>query len=229
MTDPAGRPTGSGRATEGERRTEGERPPESAAFEPERLGGARRGRPPLIAAAFVVVLVAIVAVGLGGRLGVGAFPLGAENAAPAPTLPDGSAQAASASAASASAAAPTPDVMPAFPADTGPIYTSPPGPMQIQAKRHPQTIFVHGDIAANQITWVYVGVLDDVGRVAGWTSVSLPGAAGANKLGGPTLRFDTELAIPSDFTGRLWVRAQAYDSSGKVVASASVEIPAAGS
>ena len=197
---------------------DGSRAPESASFETARIGSGGRSRPPTLAAAFVLVLGLVVAAGLGGRLGAGAFPLGGENAAlasPDPT-PDEPL---------ISVAPPTPGSMPAFPADTGPIYTSAPGPMHVQAKRHPQTIFVHGDIDAARITWVYVGVLDDLGRVAGWTSVSVPGAAGENATGGPAVRFDVELSIPDEFQGRLWVRAMAYDTSGKVVASTNVEIP----
>jgi len=198
----------------------GERPPESAAFEPARVGGARRTRPPLVASAFMLVLVLVVAAGVSGRLSPGPFPKDVVLASPAatpagpvvslPLPPDASDR-------------------PAFPADTGPIYTSAPGPMAIQAKRHPQTIFVHGDVEGERVTWVYVGVLDDVGRVAGWTSVSVPGTVGPSASGGPALRFDVELAIPYDFQGRLWVRAVAYGPDGKVVASSNVEIPVAGS
>ena len=197
------------------------RPPESAAFEPARVRGGRRLQQPLLAAGFLVVLGAIVAAGLSGRLGAGAFPVGAENlaiATPGPATEEPE----------RSAAPPTPILLPAFPADTGPIYTSAPGPMHVEAKRHPDTIFVHGDVNAQRITWVFVSVLDDIGRVVGWSSVSVPGAAGPNPnaSGGPALRFDVELAIPADFDDRLWVRAQAYDTAGKVVASVNVEIPA---
>ena len=193
----------------------GERPPESAAFQPERVGGPRRTRPPLVASAFMLVLVLVVAAGVSGRLSPGPFPKDVVLASPTATP------------VVASVSFPTvPPALPAFPDDTGPIYTSAPGPMHVEAKRHPQTIFVHGDIDAKRITWVYVGVLDDLGRVAGWTSVSVPGTAGPNANGGPALRFDVELAIPNDFQGRLWVRAVAYGADGKVVASTNVEIPA---
>jgi hypothetical protein len=171
--------------------------------------------------AFVAVLGAVVAVGIGGRLSPGPFPLGEDVRGAATPSPEPS------SFARPVVPAPPGRGIPAFPEDTGPIYTSAPGPMAVQAKRHPQTIFVHGDVDAARITWVYVGVLDDAGRVAGWTSVSVPGTAGPNKNGGPTMRFDVELAVPADFQGRLWVRAQAYDADGKVVASTNVEIPAA--
>jgi hypothetical protein len=197
----------------------GGRPPESAAFEPERLGGPRHARLPIAPAGFVVVLVAVVAVGLSGRLGAGTFP---KDVAIGPTGEPTPAQSAF-----------DRPVVPAAPGrgfasfapDAGPIVTSEPGPMAVSAQRQTQGIFVHGDLHAAKITWVYVGVLDDAGRVAGWTSVSVPGAAGPNGKG-PTLRFDVELAVPSDFQGRLWVRAHAYDADGKVVASANVEIPA---
>ena len=199
----------------------GARPPDGAAFEPAQLGGPRRARPPIVASAFILVLGLTLAAGVSGRLGSGAFPVAGDNGAPGTPEPT--------VASTIVAVLPTPDTLPAFPADTGPIYTSAPGPMAVQAKRHPETIFVHGDVDAKRITWVYVGVLDDIGRVAGWTSVSLPGTAGQNTSGGPNVRFDVELAIPADFTGRLWVRAQAYDTAGKVVAAASVEVPAPGS
>jgi hypothetical protein len=212
VTSPAGGPG---------RQPEGGRPPDSASFETARLGGRRPARPPIVASAFVLVLGLVAAAGVGGRLGAGAFPLGGENIALASADPTPVETV-------ASFAPPTPMIGPAFPEDTGPIYTSAPGPMQVQAKRHPTTIFVHGDIDAERITWVYVGVLDDSGRVAGWTSVSLPGAAGPNTVGGPNVRFDVELAIPADVQGRLWVRALAYDANGKLAASTSVEIPVAG-
>ena len=182
-------------------------------------------RSPLLAAGFVLVLASIIAVGLSGRLGAGAFPPGAENAA---VLPSPSGAGSPSPAVSLPPLDVGPSSMPAFPADTGPIYTSPPGPMHVEAKRHPQTIFAHLDVDAARITWVFVSVQDEIGRVAGWTSVSVPGTAGPNANGGPALRFDVELAIPDDFTGTLWVRAQAYDADGKVVASANVEIPALG-
>ena len=198
---------------------DGSRPPESASFEPAKLTASRRVGPPVVAIAFLLVLAGIAALGLSGRLGSGAFPATGENIALASA--EGSADQST-----PAAVPPTPIVMPDFPADTGPVFTSAPGPMQVEAKRHPQTIFAHGDVDAQRITWVFVSVLDDIGRVAGWTSVSVPGAVGPNANGGPTLRFDVELAIPADFDGRLWVRAQAYDADGKVVASTSVEIPA---
>lgn len=191
----------------------GGRPAESASFEAARVGRPGRVRPPVLGFVFLAGLAVVVAAGLSGRSSPGAFPVTGENITIASGEPP------------ASIVVPTPVLMPAFPEDTGPVFTSAPGPMQVQAKRHPQSIFVHGDIDASRITWVYVGVLDDVGRVAGWTSVSLPGTAGPNASGGPTMRFDVELAIPSDFEGRLWVRAQAYDSAGKLAASARVEIP----
>jgi hypothetical protein len=195
------------------------RPPDSASFEPARLGGRRPGRPPVLGFAFVMVLGVVVAAGIGGRLSPGSFPEGGDELAAASASPV------------VETGTPDPDRfgsagLPAFPADTGPIYTSPPGPMQVQAKRHPATIFIHGDVDAARITWVFVSVLDDIGRVAGWTSVSVPGAAGPNTNGGPALRFDVELAIPADFDGRLFVRAQAYDTDGKMVASSSVAVPA---
>lgn len=166
----------------------------------------------------MAVLGLVAAAGVGGRLGGGSFPTGGgELTAPSASPPPAELIVDPNPFASAG--------MPAFPEDTGPIYTSAPGPMEVQAKRHPATVFVHGDVHAARITWVFVSVLDDVGRVAGWTSVSVPGAAGPNASGGPSLRFDVELAIPADFDVRLWVRAQAYDADGTIVASSSVAMP----
>ena len=66
---------------------------------------------------------------------------------------------------------------------------------------------------------MYVSVSDDTGIVAGWASVSVPGAAGAGQGAGPTLRFDIEVAVPAPFNGRLWVTANAYNDAGELVGS----------
>jgi hypothetical protein len=82
-------------------------------------------------------------------------------------------------------------------------------------------MFVHGDVFVDQVTWVFVSLQNPTGRIAGWASVSVPGAAGPGARDGSTLRFDLELAVPSDFVaGPIWIQAHAYDSQGRVVASA---------
>lgn len=198
-----------------------DRPTESAAFEPARLagpGGPGGVRPPVLGVAFVAVLAIVVAAGLSGRSSPGAFPVSGENIA----LASGGA---SSGEPIASFVPPSPAAMPAFPADTGPLLTSGPGDLQLQAKRHPESIFVHGDVFVPRVTWVFVSLQDDSGLVAGWASVSVPGAAGPAASGGPTLRFDIEVAIPAAFVGRLWVQAQAYDSGNGLVATARLEAP----
>jgi hypothetical protein len=75
------------------------------------------------------------------------------------------------------------------------------------------------------VTWVFVSLQDDSGRVAGWASVSVPGAAGPGNGDGPTLRFDVELAVPAGFEGRLWVQANAYDAAGTQIASSRLDLP----
>ena len=195
--------------------TEG-RSPESAAFEPARIGGGRRGRPPVVAAGFVLVLGLVIAAGVSGRLGAGAFPNTGENIALAPS-PLGTPRSSDA----------VPPTGPAFPADTAPMLSSGPGDLELLAKRRAETIFVHGDVYAPGITWVYMSLRDDAGQIAGWASVSMPGAAGPAASGVPTLRFDVELAIPTTFSGNLWVQAHAYDARFGLIATARVDTPVA--
>ena len=195
------------------------RSPESAAFEPSRIGGGPRGRPSVVAAGFVLVLSLVIAAGVSGRLGPGAFPNTGENIALAPSQ----------LASPASSDALPPSLFgPAFPADTGPMLTSGPGDLELLAKRRAETIFVHGDVYAPGVTWVYMSLRDDAGQIAGWASVSVPGAAGPAASGAPSLRFDVELAIPDTFSGRLWVQAHAYDARFGLVATARVDTPVAG-
>ena len=194
-----------------------ERPTEGAAFDLEQLEGGRRQRPRVLASGFIVVLGLVVGAGVIGRLSAGAFPSTGENIAltssPASVL--------------ASDVAATPPIGPAFPADTGPLLSSGPGDLELLAKRHAETIFVHGDVYPAGVTWVFMSLRDDTGQVGGWASVSVPGAAGPAASGAPTMRFDVELAIPASFDANMWVQALAYDARFGLIASARVDAPVA--
>ena len=210
--------SGSAEPGAGAPRTPGPRPgrePESASFETVRVG-VLRTRPPYFVLGFLVVIAALVVVGVGGR---------------GPTTPTNAPPVAAASPSPTPApAAPTPAPPVVFPRpaaspDAAPILTSGPGPIQIVARRHPETMFVHGDVFVPRVTWVFASLQDDDGRVAGWASVSVPGAAGPGAEDGPTLRFDGEVALPDGYEGRLWIQANAYDADGAQVASSRLEVP----
>jgi hypothetical protein len=187
------------------------RVPEGAMFEAARLGGPRR-RPSMPVLAFAALLTWVVAIGISGRTPA---------AAPGVT---GSPVALASPVTTTRPVSPGPEGPPAGPGaspDQAPIATTTDGPIQLIVSRRPETIFVHGDVFVEQVTWVFVSLLNPAGRVAGWASVSVPGAAGPGAGDGPTLRFDLELAVPSDFVaGPIWIQAHAYDSQGRVVASA---------
>lgn len=218
MSDPAEPPAGTPRSAA----PRAGRAPESASFETARVG-ARRTRPPLFVFGFLAVIGALVVAGVGGRGPAG--PTGAPPVAvaspsagqvrgpvlatpPRVIFPGGSL-----------GASPPPSP------DAAPILTSEPGPIQIVARRHPETIFIHGDVFVPRVTWVFVSLQDDAGRVAGWASVSVPGAAGPGVGNGPTLRFDVEVAVPVGYEDRLWIQANAYDADGAQVASTRLEVP----
>jgi hypothetical protein len=193
------------------------RAPEGATFEAARLGGPRR-RPPVLVLAFAILLTGVVAIGISGRTpaaapGVPGSPLALASAAPVSRGPEG------------------PPVGPGSSPDHAPIVATPGGgPIELLVRRHPETMFVHGDVFVERATWVFVSLQNSVGRVAGWASVSIPGAAGPATGNGPTLRFDLELAVPSDFVdGPIWIQAYAYDAQGRIVASARLGTNADGS
>ena len=213
MTGPAGRRPN----VPGSSRPSGERPPESASFEPIRVS-ARRSRPPVLVLGFFAVVASIVAIGFGGQ---------SHPAPPAPAAALASPPVPATDEAQPSNPAASPNTA-IFRADDGPLLTSAPGLIQISAKRHPATVFVHGDVFVPDVTWVFVSLQDKTGRVAGWASVSVPGAAGPANTGGPTLRFDVELALTADFPDTLWIQVQAYDASGIQIATTRVEVPAPG-
>lgn len=216
MTAAAGPPRGSP-ASPGQAPGQGPgRPPESASFETARVA-TRRGRPPVVILGFFVVVAALVAVGIGGRTPV-------EPAGGPPVARDSAG--ASARATAAPSATPGPSRRsPGQSPDAAPIYTTGPGPIALVARRHPESIYVHGDVFVPRVTWVFVSLQDDAGRVAGWASVSVPGAAGPGSGDRPTLRFDVEVAVPDGYEGRLWIQANAYDADGAQVASSRLEVP----
>ena len=191
------------------------REPESASFETARVA-ARRTRPPIFVLGFLGVIAALVVVGVGGRVPASptsAPPVAVRSPSPIPT---------------SAIATPAPPVVfprPVESPDAAPIFTSGPGPIQIVARRHPETMYIHGDVFVPRVTWVFVSLQDDDGRVAGWASVSVPGAAGPGLEDGPTMRFDVEVALPDGYEGRLWIQANAYDADGAQVASSRLEVP----
>jgi hypothetical protein len=197
----AGGPNGSSGAPDGRSGRE----PESASFEIARVP-ARRGSPPIFILGFLATVGAIVAVGAG--LGSPSQP------ASRPVAID-----ASPSRTSAPTEAPSPSSSaPAFLSDAtfaaGELFDSGPGLIQLKAQRLPASVSVHGDVFVAHVTWVFVSLHDETGRVVGWTSVSVPGAVGPARGTGPTLRFDVQLTVPDGSAGGLWLDANAYDASG---------------
>jgi hypothetical protein len=187
-------------------------------FASARVGGTRR-RPPMVLLGWLVVLGGVVALGVSGR------STGGEDAQPGTgraiasvgtritTLPSAPPQ-------------PTIAMVPGNPIVDGPVQTNGEGPIQLQAQRHPGTVFVHGDVYAVNITWVFLSLRAADGRVAGWASVSVPGSATmVSGTGKPALRFDVELAVPADFNdGALVVQANAYNAHGTLVESTGVDL-----
>jgi len=196
-------------------------PPESADFSTARIHGRRR-RPPIVVIGWIAILGGFVALGLSGR-SAGAGGSGTD------------ATGASAAAVAMASAPPTATRRPefssfriaveSFPPDV--TATSEPGPVSIQATRHPSTVFVHGDVVAQQVTWVYVSVQSLDGQIGGWASVSIPGGASGGGDHQPALRFDVELAIPTEMAaGVLLVQAHAYNAAGGLVGSTRVRLAA---
>jgi hypothetical protein len=172
---------------------------------------ARRARPQLVVLAFLAAITGLVAVGIADRGGEPSPTSGAVATArtsATPTRPEA--------------------VAPGTSPNSAPIVTAVTEDMELTVRRHPETMFLHGDVHIDDVTWVFVSLRDARGRIAGWTSVSVPGGVNQPAGDGPTLRFDVELAVPSEsFGGPLWVQVNAYDSSG-TVASAEVGVAADG-
>jgi len=187
------------------------REPESASFETARVAS-RRGSPPVLVLGFLVVVGTFVAVGVGGQ------------SSGQPTFPP-VAIATPASSPTAAAATPRATTGPRLtPATPVPVMTTGPGPVQLQAQRLDSSMSVHGDVFVARVTWVFVSLQDATGRVAGWASVSVPGAAGPAQSGGPTLRFDVTITVPDSFSGPLRLYVNAYDDTGTLIGNAGLVV-----
>lgn len=186
------------------------REPESASFETARVRP-RRGTQPIFILGFLAVVGGFVAVGLGGRSVAQPTlpPVALDTAAPATIVPT---------------VEPSPVPSPEPRANAAPAYATGPGQLELRAQRLPASLYVHGDVFVPQVTWVFVSLQDGAGRVAGWASVSVPGAAGPARGEGPTLRFDVEMNVPDGFGAPLWLHANAYDSEGALITSVQLEI-----
>jgi hypothetical protein len=193
---------------------------EEADFETARVGGGRR-RPSIAVLGWVVVLICVIAFGLSGRSdGSGSAAAGVGAGASGEVGVRGSAAVAPATTRATDRVVP-----PRFEPDGVPIDNGISGPIHLAATRHPSTVYVHGDVFAQQVTWVFVGLQTLDGQVAGWASVTIPGAAGDGRDHRPALRFDVELAIPGTLaTGVLIVHANAYNAVGGLVAATRVRL-----
>jgi hypothetical protein len=210
MNGAAGRPGDAGRDP-------GARPgrePEHAEFAIARVGGNRWS--PFAVAAVAAILMGMIGIAVGSRL-----------ATPPPAVPP----VAVLETFSAPTAEPTAKPLPTVAylrVPISPVQTSDPGSTTIRlaVQRQPNHMFVHGDVFVPKVTWVFVSLRDPSGTVTGWASVSVPGAAGPGVRAGPTMRFDVELVVPTDFAGQLTIQATAYDRTGHVIGSTQMITPA---
>lgn len=188
-----------------------------------------RGGPPIFLLAFGLLLGGVIAIAIAGRAPADGGDAGGAAGATARPSPAGTARVAATFMRDPSD--PFPLASPARSPGMAPIVASEPGAaIELQLRRHPETMFVHGDVFAVGVTWVFVALIDDAGRVAGWTSISVPGGAGGTPDRQPTLRFDVELAMPDwAASNRLWLQATAYDGSGAVAGTERLGIQADGS
>lgn len=184
------------------------RAPEHADFEVARVG--ERGSRSLVRfLALGAVLVGMIAIAILNRPTTAPTTAGAD---------------ASGGLASSTVASATPDAssgaVPSF-AFLGPAQTSDPSSTEIRLVAEPMTdaMFVHGDVYVPNVTWVFVSLQDPSRAVLGWTSVSVPGAAGPAASGSPTMRFDVQLAVPAGTAEPLTVQATAYDKSARQIGS----------
>ncbi|HUQ42991.1 MAG TPA: hypothetical protein VM451_01070 [Candidatus Limnocylindria bacterium] len=187
---------------------------DGASFASTRISPPRR-RPPIVVLGFLVAVGALVAVGIAGRPATPsatARPVAAATSRPSEPAPGSAAPTAEAS------------VAPSRQPIGGPRMTSEPGPLALAAQREVDSVFVHGDVFVKRVTWVFVSVRDASGRIAGWASLSVPGAAGLAVGDGPAMLFDLELAAPyADYPTALDLHATAYDSTGRVIATGRIE------
>lgn len=184
------------------------REPERAEFAVARVSGGSRWSP------FAVAIVAAILMGMVG------IAVGSRLSPTTPALPPIAAGPASPTPPATATAVPLP-TQAELRVPIAPVQTSDPGSAKVRlaVQRQHDGMFVHGDIYAARVTWVFVSLRDPTGTITGWASVSVPGAAGPTVRGGPTMRFDVELAVPQDYAGKLTIQATAYDHSGKVVGS----------
>jgi len=190
------------------------RPPESAEFSVVRVGGRSR-LSPFVVAGITAVLMGMVGIAVGSRL-----------ATPPPAIPPAAVLGTLLPPTVEPTAKPLPTV--AFlRVPIEPVLTSDPGStaVRLQVQRQPN-LYVHGDVFVPKVTWVFVSLRDPSGTVTGWASVSVPGAAGPGVRGGPTMRFDVELVVPTEFSGQLTIQATAYDRSGHVIGATQLIVPA---
>jgi hypothetical protein len=204
----------------------GGREADGAVFAAERVAR-RHDRTPILVAAILLTIGGLVVAGFDREGSGGPGGLAAVASPPASVRAPGPGGGPNPTVAPAGTWVPnSPDVSP----DSAPILTSPPGAITLKARRHPETMFVHGDVFVERVTWVFVSLHDEASRVVGWASVSVPGAAGPGVEGGPTLRFDVELLLPEYALGEiLWIQANAYDVGGGMIASTRLEAPPDGS
>lgn len=199
----------------------GGRPADGADFRPRRLA---RGRtPPLLV--WIVALGGLVALGVAGRSGDGTAGSGGERATPAASRP---AAVQDSSSTDSVVVRPT-----ARPITGNPSASSGAGPIRLEVVRTSASIFVHADIHLERVAWVFVQVQTDSGRVAGWASMSFPGAVDPPASPGdrlaPAMRFDVELVVPEDMrAGRLWTQVNVYDNLGQRVGTTRLPIAAPG-
>lgn len=198
-------------------RRDAEPPADEARFAEAVVG--RRDRPPLVLFAFLMGIAGLIVAGFGGRVA----------SAPAQTSPTAVAASPRASIAAQELATAGPDRTPPASGATTIVSSEPGSSIELTVQRHQTSMFVHGDVSVAGVSWVFVNITGEDGRIAGWTSVSVPGGAVAPTATGPALRFDVELALPDWATGPLSVRANAYAQGGDNVASEELSLAADGS
>jgi len=190
--------------------------PAGVSFATTRIDPRRRG-PLVFLVALVAILAGTVAIGLIGRASTdsaGLPPVGLTASATPPATNQ-----------------PTPAAPSAAmfgnrpPPAAGGTLTSGPGSLQLVARVTFSGISVHGSGFAPNIVWVFVSLRDHLGRIQGWTSVSVPAVTGTAPSDGPTLRFDIEFPMPVDVAGPLVIEANAYDNTTQRIAWAGIEVP----
>lgn len=174
---------------------------EGAVFVPARLRAG--GRPPILPGAVLLGMIAAVAVGVAGRSS-GTTPivrsevaLGSTPASPSWEVPGTT----------------RPEARPRASARGRPVEL-----LRLDLVRHEPHLFVHGDVFSLD-AFIVVVSLEEGGRVTATRTVDMPGGSTAF-LTGANPRFDVRFDLPAGAAaGRIWVRANTYDSHGDLVAS----------